>query len=501
MTKVFECILSDLYRNQVPVLQHAVAELRKKANRNVQTITILQEKVNELTENGVGSDDTINSCNCANELSSIKQTLQDCQSELSTINSTIGQYETSIHNLGVDVESHGITIDSHQSDIQNLFSNYNIMNTNVNDLTNKVNEVDVKVIEVDNKLIELSEKVENNTSSSTTTDTGYTPEDINCFATYVSDTSKDFRDNAQVHYMDYDMHIYKPTQWDKYDEDYASEPLKITNIYINPNDESTFFQNFIIDFVAKVQERNDIIADCGLTLHLRRYGRETCPHESEYEYMVAWLKLLEWTTRVIIYADKVDIKVDPETLKYRKHPIGTTTEGRFPIASTSRVKTVEVNNTDNSQIASITMKLIVDADKNETEVNLVLEEIVFPETIRGIDLRVQTYVMYNSEQRIEYIDSSGYSLNTVRSNINTLYFPTHCGYIGFSEVPLGNLENVFFPPLADEIMFQCYESYTTVPHRIKVHREAFKAEADGNILWLGCDTTPTMVKREFPESA
>lgn len=495
MSKVFECILTDLYRNQVPALQHAIAELRKKANRDVQAINTIQQKVDELIENGVGNGDTNTSCNCADELSTIRQII-------TTIESTIAQYETNFHNLGVDVESNRLTLDSHGSSIDGLYENYNLMNTNVNDLTNKVNEVDVKVIDVDNKVIELDNKVNEMTSNNdTSTDTGYTPEDINCFATYVSDTSKDFRDNAQVHYMDFDMHIYKPTQWDKYDEDYANEPLKITNIYINPNDENTFFQNFIIDFVAKVQERTDIIADCGLTLHLRRYGRETCPHESEYEYMVAWLKLLEWTTRIIIYADKVDIKIDPETLKYRKHPIGTTTEGRFPIASTSKVKTVEVNNTDNSQIASITMMLVVDADNNETGVTLDLEEIVFPETIRGIDLRVQTYVMYNNERRIEYIDSSGYSLNTVRSNINTLYFPTHCGYIGFSEVPLGNLEHVFFPPLADEIMFQCYESFTTVPERIKVHREAFKAEKNGNILWLGCDTTPTMIKREFPDSA
>ena len=259
MAKVFECILSDLYRNQVPALQHAVAELRKKANRNVQTITVLQEKVNDLTENGVGNDD-VNSCNCADELTSIKQTLQDCQSELTTINSTIAQYETSIHNLGVDVESNRLTLDSHGSSIDGLYENYNLMNKNVNDLTNKVNEVDVKVIDVDNKVIELDNKV-NEMTSNTNTDNGYTPEDINCFATYVNDTSKDFRDNAQVHYMDYDMHIYKPTQWDKYDEDYASEPLKITNIYINPNDESTFFQNFIIDFVAKVQERRGTRSD------------------------------------------------------------------------------------------------------------------------------------------------------------------------------------------------------------------------------------------------
>lgn len=511
MAKVFECILSDLYRNQVPALQHAVAELRKKANRNVQTITILQEKVNELTENGVDSDDTINSCNCANELSSIKQTLQDCQSQLSTINSTIAQYETSIHNLGVDIESHGITIDSHGSSIDGLYENYNLMNTNVNDLTNKVNEVDVKVIDVDNKVIELdnrvnelTEKVDANTSS---TDTGYTPEQINCFATYVEDTTKDFRDNAQAHYIGYDMHVYKPTQWDKYDEErskekYVSDPLEISNIYINPKDDSIYIHDFVADFVAKVQERTNVIAECGLTLHLRRYNMETCPHESQYDYMVAWLKLLEWTSRVIIYADDDEdsIKVDPETLAYEKHPIGTITIGRFPISSTSRVKTIEVNNTDHTQIASITMKLIVDADNNETDIDLALEEIVFPETVRGIDLRLHPYVMYSNEQRIEYLPSTDYQLNKVTSNINTLYFPTHCGYINFSEIPHDKLENIFFPPLADEIMFQCYDDYTGVPERIKVHREAFKAEKNGKLIWGGVDR-PTLLKREFPDSA
>ena len=307
MSKQTDCIVYDIYHNQLPALQYIVNDLRKKVSKDSQLINNLQERVNDGT-NGVA-------CNC--------------ESELMSINSIINQYGTTFHNIDINISAHQNTIENHTFSIGSLTGNFNTMSENISTVDNNVRDLTNQVNSIDNRLNELSDKVDIITPA---VDESYTPEKINCFATYVKDTTEDFRDNAQAHYLGYDMHVYKPTQWDKYDEErskeeYANDALEITNIYINPSDDSIFFQDFIVDFVAKVQERTNVIADCGLTLHLRRNGMETCPHSSQYEYMAAWIKLLEWTSRVIIYADEKDgIKVDPETLKYRNHPIGKITE-------------------------------------------------------------------------------------------------------------------------------------------------------------------------------
>ena len=70
MSKPTDYILSDIYYKQLPALQYVIAELRKKVNKNSQLINKLQERVNELSENG-------SSCNCASELESIKETLRE----------------------------------------------------------------------------------------------------------------------------------------------------------------------------------------------------------------------------------------------------------------------------------------------------------------------------------------------------------------------------------------------------------------------------------------
>lgn len=455
--------------------------------------------------------------NIISELSSHSSRIENCNSNvgtlidnyntmnqtLLTLDNTVNQYETTFHNIDTNILSHGTRLDNHDSSIGSLFGNFNTISENISSVDGNVHDLTQQINSIDSRLTNLSDKVDFITPAD---DGSYTPETINCFATYVNDTRYDFRDESQVQYLTYNMHVYKPTQWDKYDEErskeeYTDDHLEITNVYINARDDNIRFQDFIVDFVAKVQERSNVIADCGLTLHIRSHGIETRPHVSEYNYMVAWLKLLEWTSRVIVYADEyTSTKVDPETLEYRKHPIGKITDGRFPISSTSRVKTIEVNNTDDTQLVSITASLVLDADNNETEVNLALEEFVFPETVRGIDVRLDVYVMYNNEQRLDYISSTDYTLSKVTSNINTLYFPTHAGHVVFVRFPLDKLEHVFFPPLADKIEFLNFESYLSAPQRIKVHREAIKADKNGNVSWVGA-AQPTFVKREFPESA
>lgn len=94
MSKPTDYILSDLYHNQIPALQYIIAELRKKVNKDSQLINKLQERVNELTENGVTNDKpTGSSCNCVSELDSIKETLRQLAehnaSELDSIKETL----------------------------------------------------------------------------------------------------------------------------------------------------------------------------------------------------------------------------------------------------------------------------------------------------------------------------------------------------------------------------------------------------------------------------
>ena len=111
ISKPTDYILSDLYHNQIPVLQYVIAELRKKVNKDSQLINKLQERVNELTENKPSEESpTTPVCNCASEIESIKETLRqltennasngsscDCADELESIRETLRQLTEERH--------------------------------------------------------------------------------------------------------------------------------------------------------------------------------------------------------------------------------------------------------------------------------------------------------------------------------------------------------------------------------------------------------------------